>query len=53
MAILEKSCHVAEVTCVQEAYTVSPASNTFYRLGCALPNLLHPPSTKVNKTRVC
>ena len=29
--ILEKSCHVTEVQCVREAYTVSPTSDVYFR----------------------
>ena len=29
--ILEKSCHVTEVQCVSEAYTVSPTSDVYFR----------------------
>ena len=29
--ILEKSCHVTEVQCVREAYTVSPTSEVYFR----------------------
>ena len=28
--ILEKSCHVTEVQCVREAYTVSPTSDVYF-----------------------
>jgi len=37
--ILEKSCHVTEVQCMRESYTVSPTSDVYFRLGCSLPNL--------------
>jgi len=37
--ILEKSCHVTEVQCMRESYTVSPTSDVYFRLGCTLPNL--------------
>jgi len=49
--ILEKSCHVTEVQCVREAYTVSPTSDVYFRLGCSLPNLKLLLKQEENSTR--
>merc|ERR1711973_698687 len=49
--ILEKSCHVTEVQCVRESYTVSPTSDVYFRLGCSLPNLKLLLKKEENSTR--